>query len=212
MALLIPAVNASTEEVFVQRGRLVRTFSPWVQVDVSDGIFGVPKNAATPSLAARELSGLRLDAHLMVADAERAVTDWLQLRPTRITVHVETLADPQSVLARLRGAGIERGLALGPATPVERVTAFLPDIDLLLFVAVPPGRSGQAFDPQTVNRVRAVRAVSPTVRIGVDGGVNAARIPDLRAAGVDVIVAASAIFEDPDPRGAYQRLKHLAES
>lgn len=213
MAILVPALNASTEQEFLHRCGVLRLLAPpLAQVDVSDGILGVPKNFAIPSLAARELHGVRLDIHLMVHDAAGAAKAWRAVTPERITIHSEALSDPRPVLAGIAEAGGARGLALGPRTPTARVEPFLSGIDFLLFVSVPPGRSGQPFSPETFERVRAIRKRYPDLNVGVDGGVTAALVPELLEAGVTTICVASAIFEATDPRRAYEELKLLVES
>lgn len=213
MAALVPAINAYTEEEFVERAQLLRELDVRsAQIDVSDGIFGVPKNFSSPELAARELPGLKLDIHLMIRDALAAVTSWKLVLPIRLTAHVEVLRDPLVVLEQVRAVGSARGLALGPQTPVEAVQPYVSEIDFLLFVAVPPGRSGQRLDPETPARIRAVRQEHPTLPIGVDGGVTAAVIPELLAAGATTIVVASALFNAPDPKATYAELKRLVEA
>lgn len=210
MAVLIPAINAATEEGFREQARIFQGLgSAWAQVDVSDGILGVPSNLNLPSIVERELPDTKLDIHLMVRDAAAAVRAWKAVAPARLTIHVEAQGEIHAILRAIREAGAERGLALSPDTPVTRVEPYLEAIDLLLFVAVPPGKSGQTFDPATVGRVRAVRVRHPSLNVGVDGGITAGRIPDLLAAGATTIVVASAIFSEADPRAAYRELQAL---
>lgn len=212
MPLLVPAVNAADEKTFVARARLVRAFGcPWVQVDVADGLFGTPGNFATPAASERELQGLNVDVHLMVQAALESVYAWSAASPARLTIHAEVTSDPAPVLAAIRDQGVERGLALSPDTPVERVEPLLAEVDFLLFVAVPPGRSGQPFDPNTLERVRSVRWKWPDLNIGVDGGVNANLIPELLAAGATTLCCSSAIFDSLDPAAAYEELRALVE-
>ncbi|MDP3685727.1 MAG: ribulose-phosphate 3-epimerase [bacterium] len=213
MAVLLPAINAYTEEEFTERARLLRELNVRsAQVDVSDGIFGVPRNFSSPEIAVRELPGFKLDVHLMVRDVLAAIASWQAVMPVRLTVHVEVLRDPHAVLEQIRAAGSECGLALGPDTPVEAVQPYLSDVAVLLFVAVPPGRSGQQLDPKTPERIQAVRQQYPALPIGVDGGVSAAVVPQLLAAGATTIVVASALFNVPDPKAAYAELKRLVEA
>lgn len=213
MAMLVPAVNASTEQEFLDRCKILRSLAPpLVQIDVADGILGVPRNFAVPSLAVKELLGFRLDIHLMVRDAVGAVEEWRAAAPARLTIHCEALSDPRPLLAEIGKGGAARGLALGPDTPVEAAAPYLSDIDFLLLVAVPPGRSGQPFRPQTIERVRSVRERHAHLNIGVDGGVSGELIPALLEAGVTTVCAASAIFDAADPRLAYEELRRLVES
>lgn len=212
MTSLLPAINARTEEEFVERVQLLRRFGARaLQLDVSDGIFGIPENFASPDVVARELSGMEIDVHLMARDVEAAVTTWKAVSPARITVHVEVLARPAEVFDQIRTGGSQCGLAIGPQTPVEAVFPYLPHIDMLLFVAVPPGASGQHFDPETFARIQRAREQHAQLPIGVDGGVTSELVPDLRAVGATIIVVASAIFSARNPRVAYVRLKRLVE-
>lgn len=211
MAELIPAINAASEAEFRERAALLRTLGPhWVQVDVSDGIVGVPKNYADPRVAAEMLQGFNVDVHLMVQNVPSFVAAWKALAPTRITVHVEALPDPTMLCRELAAATIECGLALAPTTPVERVFPYLETLDVVLLVAVPPGKSGQSFDPHTTSRVRELRARAPRLAIGIDGGVKAEHLPVLKAAGATVVCVASAVFGAPDPGASYAELKKLA--
>lgn len=213
MAVLVPAINAYTEEEFVERAKLLRDLDAReAQIDVSDGVFGIPQNFSSPERAARELAGIKLDVHLMVRDALSAITAWRMVMPVRLTAHIEVLRDPSAVFEQIRAAGSECGLALGPDTPVEAVQPYLSDVDALLFVAVPPGRSGQQLDPKTPERIQAIRQQYPALPIGVDGGVSAAVVPQLLAAGATTIVVASALFNAPDPKAAYAELKRLVEA
>ncbi len=210
---MIPALNASSQEQAVAYARILRRLAPpWIQVDVSDGVFGSPKNFAIPAVIAQELQGIHLDIHLMVHDAAAAVREWAGINPARLTVHWETLRDPAHTLAEIRKRGIARGLALGPDALPERAELHFDSIEFLLFVAVPPGRSGQQFDHRVLDRIRTVRTAHPSLDIGVDGGVTAALIPELLAAGVTTLCVASAIVGDPDPAAAYGALKRLVES
>lgn len=211
MAVLLPALNALTPEAFVKRARVIRALSPpWVQIDVADGVLGAPKNFADPLIARQELSGVRLDVHLMVRELSPLILEpWLKAEPARLTVHVESAGDLRPVLKSFRKRGIERGLALGPETPVDYVFKYLDVADLLLFVAVPPGRSGQAFDERTFERIRTVRQQVAAVPLGVDGGLTSAQISPLVASGVTVFVVGSAISDAPDPRSAYAALLRL---
>lgn len=212
MTSLLPAINARTEDEFVERAQTLRELGARaLQLDVSDGIFGIPENFASPDVVARELSGMEIDVHLMVRDVETAVPIWEAISPARITVHVEVLAHPADVFERIRAGGSQCGLAVGPQTPVEAVFPYLPHIDMLLFVAVPPGASGQHFDTETFARIQLAREQHAQLPIGVDGGVTPELVMDLRAVGTSIIVVASAIFNARDSKAAYAKLKRLIE-
>lgn len=202
MPVLEPAINTASVEEMLARLRLVRGLVDWVQIDVSDGEFAHPQTVHAPSVVVRELSEIQVHVHLMVQDVPHYLDAWMPVRPKRITIHIEAEPRPQRAFAKLREQGIERGLALGPSTSVDRVFPFLDEIDFLLFVSVPPGRSGQSFDPTTLLRLRTVHTLRPQLRIGVDGGITPDLVRPLLDAGATSLSVGSGIFSSPDPRAA----------
>lgn len=201
--VLEPAINVYARDEFLRRVQLLKDLAESVQVDVADGIFAKPKNFSDPKIAGAVLSPRQAHVHLMVADHAAALSDWLPILPGLLTFHIEAVPEPTGLLSLLRAEGIERGLGIGPETPLERVVPYLDAVDALLFVSVPPGKSGQKFDERTPDRVRIVHERFPRVRIGVDGGVTTAHFPALVRAGARRLSIGSALFERPDPRQAF---------
>lgn len=177
--------------------------------DVGDGHFVEPVTMGPIVLRAvapriRRRGGL-VDVHLMVENPSRHVPQFAEAGAHSVTVHVEVEWEPARELAREHGLGF--GLALSPDTAPERVVPAGDGIDLALVMSVYPGYSGQRFLPQSVERVERVRAlVPPGVRVQVDGGVGVENVRELRRAGADLLVAASAIFAGGDPPRAYGSL------
>jgi ribulose-phosphate 3-epimerase len=177
--------------------------------DVGDGHFVEPVTMGPIVLQSiagrvRERGGL-LDCHLMVDNPARHVPQFARAGAHSVTVHVEVDWQPAVRLAREHGLGA--GLALNPDTPVERVVLERPELDLVLCMSVYPGYSGQRFIAESVERVARLRELLPgSVRIQVDGGVGAENVRELRRAGADLLVAASAIFGGDDPAAAYRAL------
>jgi ribulose-phosphate 3-epimerase len=117
-------------------------------------------------------------------------------------VHIEAISDARAALSRIRQRGAKAGLTLGPKTPVDRVLPYLADLDLVLVMSVEPGFGGQKFIETSLDKVRALRKAlderKHSAELEVDGGIkldNARRVAD---AGASVLVAGSAVFEDPD--------------
>ncbi len=205
-----PTINVYAREEYRERLRLVRDIAELVQIDVIDGIFAKPMNFSDVATTARVLPGRRVHVHLMVEDIAASAERWIPLVPRRITCHVEVAQSLPTFFGRLREAKIERGLALRPQTSLDRIAPYLPDIDFLLFVSVPPGPSGQAFDPHTIERVRTIHARYPQLPIGVDGGVTGPLIAPLIDAGATSLSFGSAIFTAPDPQEALREYQRLA--
>lgn len=186
-----------------------------VHVDVMDGRF-VPNltfgNPVVAAMAAR--TSLSLDVHLMVEDPERVLEAFLDAGPAWLTVHWETTRHLDRALHRIRERGVRAGIALNPATPVEVLVDVLPAADLVLLMSVNPGFAGQPFLSYVLDKARRLRRLvderSLRVEVGMDGGIGAENIRDVVAAGVDVCVAGSAIFGEPDPVAVMRRLRETA--
>ena len=173
-----------------------------LHLDVMDGHF-VPNLTMGPDMCRwlrRDLPDAFLDVHLMVADPNQYIPAFAQAGASNITFHIEVLEhDGAASLARqTRACGASAGLAISPATPVERILPLLPDFDAILVMSVNPGFSGQKFLSETLPKARAIRSrLRPDQRLEMDGGIGAANASKVREAGCDVIVAASAIFGVP---------------
>jgi ribulose-phosphate 3-epimerase len=186
----------------------------WIHVDVMDGHF-VPSITIGPLVtkAVRVVTALPLDVHLMVEGAERHVAAFVAAGADRVTVHVEADAcdDPAAVLQTIRDSGALAGLALNPGTSLEAVRPFLGAIDLLLVMTVHPGKGGQAIEPGWEERVATARRMRDEAGarclIEVDGGIKAFNAGQAVAAGADVLVAGSAVFESQDYAAAIRALR-----
>ena len=175
-----------------------------------DGHF-VPNLTIGPPVVAslRERTDLFLDCHLMVDNPGVLLDDFADAGADRCIVHVE-LGDPRPLFDELRARDVGVGLVLNPPTPVDTVLPYLDQIDLLLVMSVNPGWGGQAFIPEVLDKVRGRapgdrRARRSPVEIEIDGGINVDTAGAAAAAGVDILVAGSAVFRAPtipSPRGA----------
>jgi ribulose-phosphate 3-epimerase len=185
-----------------------------LHVDVMDGHF-VPNLTIGPPVVAslRARTKLFLDCHLMVDNPGVLLADFADAGADRCIVHIE-LGDPRPLFAELRDRGVGVGLTLNPETSVDTVLPYLGEIDLLLIMSVHPGFGGQKFIPEVLDKVRAARAVidedSLPVEIEIDGGIQEQTAPLAAEAGVDILVAGSAIFHADDPLDAARRIRAAA--
>jgi ribulose-phosphate 3-epimerase len=174
----------------------------WIHVDAMDGHF-VPNLTMGPVLAqaSRSSTALPIDCHLMIEMPETLVHAFADAGASIITIHPENNPNIHRTLQLIRDLGVQPGVALNPGTSAELITPLLPFVDLVLVMTVNPGYSGQAFIPEMVTKVTRVaeliRQAERSIRLEVDGGVNAANILQLRKAGADAFVSASSIFHHP---------------
>ena len=202
---------------FAQLGADVSRVAPeadLLHVDVMDGHFVPNLTIGPPVVAAlRGHTDLFLDCHLMVDNPAVLLGDFADAGADRCIVHVE-LGDPRPLFHELRARHVQVGLAISPDTPFDAAAPYLPDVDLLLVMSVHPGFGGQAFIPEVLDKVRAARQAIDdaglAVEIEIDGGMHEQTAPLATAAGVDIVVAGSAIFGAPDSRAAARSLRAAA--
>lgn len=183
--------------------------------DVGDGHF-IPPITTGPIVLQWiapivQRAGGALDCHLMVEAPERHIPQFAEAGADSVTVHYEVCDDLPAVVALAREHGLQIGMAFNPDTPVEDAAraAREAQVDLALCMSVFPGYSGQAFIPESVERVRELRSLVPElVHVQVDGGVGPQNIRELHEAGASLFVAATAIFGREDLPRAYRRLVH----
>ncbi|HWL07551.1 MAG TPA: ribulose-phosphate 3-epimerase [Planctomicrobium sp.] len=168
-----------------------------LHLDVMDGHF-VPNLTYGPMVIERirERTHLLLDAHLMIDDPGRWLDEYLRAGCDWVTIHVEACPDPVPILRKIREAGRLAGIALNPETPVSALQSCVGECDLVLVMSVHPGFGGQKFLPNSTNKVKEVRELfGSDVLISIDGGIGPVTVPEVAAAGVEVFVAGSSIFD-----------------
>jgi ribulose-phosphate 3-epimerase len=192
--------------------RLEQANTRWMHWDVMDGHF-VPNLSygAMVIHSIRKRTKAFFDAHLMISDPAKYLDDYLKAGCDAITFHIEAVPEPVGLLRRIRAAGRRAGLALNPGTPASRIEPFLAECDLVLVMSVEPGFGGQSFMPKVLDKVKELKAKLPAgTLLSIDGGIAADTIASAAAAGCQVFVAGSAIFDQPDYTSAVQNLERLA--
>jgi ribulose-phosphate 3-epimerase len=189
-----------------------------VHVDVMDGHF-VPNISIGPVVvhSLRRVTRLPLEAHLMIAEPDRFLEAFAEAGVDGVTVHVGGAVHLHRTLEAIAKLGKRVGVALNPATPATALDEVLSQVDLILVMTVDPGFGGQDFIASTLPKVRRIRELLDHARrdceLEVDGGIHPATARLAVEAGARVLVAGSAVFEDPrGVRAAMERLRASARA
>ena len=179
-------------------------------VDVMDGCFTPAMTVGPPWI--RALKGpLLKDVHLMIRDPIGKVADYVAAGADIVTVHVEADLHIHRVLQSMgrmvnandAGRGLIRGIALNPGTPLEALEPLLDEVEMIVLLAVNPGWGGQSFIPSTFQRIETVRRLlreqKREMLLGIDGGITRTNVAEIAAAGADIIVTGSAVFDGKAP-------------
>ena len=171
-----------------------------VHLDVMDGIFVTNISFGLPVIASlRKNTDIFFDVHLMIDRPERYISRFIEAGADLVTFHYEACEDSLSALKLIRSYGKKAGLSVKPGTPVEEIYPLLDECDLVLIMTVEPGYGGQAFMPEMLDKIRALRAEierrNLNVDIQVDGGINEETGKLVREAGANNLVAGSYVFK-----------------
>ncbi|MFI0488594.1 MAG: ribulose-phosphate 3-epimerase [Yersinia sp. (in: enterobacteria)] len=143
-----------------------------------------------------------IDVHLMVKPVDRIVPDFAKAGATYISFHPEASEHVDRTLQLIKEHGCKAGLVFNPATSLSYLDYVMDKLDVILLMSVNPGFGGQSFIPETLNKLRQVRKLIDDsgydIHLEVDGGVKVDNIRQIAAAGADMFVAGSAIFNQPD--------------
>ncbi len=180
--------------------------------DIMDGSFVPNLSFGPPVLAAlRRHTKLFMDVHIMAERPEWMLSPLRDAGADGVTLHAEAVTHLQRAITQIRVMGMKPGVTLNPATPPEAIEWVLPDADTVLVMTVNPGFGGQKLIPQTVGKVRRIRAMLDAIgsraTLEVDGGVDLATARPLREAGADTFVAGNMIFTAKDAGEAIAALR-----
>ena len=187
-----------------------------IHVDVMDGHF-VPNITMGPPIvqAVKRVATRPIDVHLMISDPDRYIEAFVTAGAHMVSGHVETVPHLHRTLTYIRSLGALAGVVLNPSTPAAALDAIAVDLDYVVVMSVNPGFGGQKFIPQSLEKIRRVRALlsaaGSSAPIEIDGGVDVSNIESLAAAGASIFVAGNAIFGTPDAEAATRDLRARAE-
>lgn len=207
MIEVIPAIIAQDFKELEEKIKRVESYVNWVQLDVMDGQFVDNSTWNQPDDLKNLKTDLKMEAHLMIAEPEKHLDNWIESGIKRFIFHFESTDRPREIIDKVKKAGLEVGLAINPETSIEVVDNFINQLDLILIMTVYPGRGGQELLPETLVKIKQLRQRYKDVNIEVDGGINPKSAPLVIQAGANLLASGSAVFKSENIEEAIKKLK-----
>ena len=171
----------------------------YLHIDVMDGKFVPSISFGMPVIKAiRKVCDIVFDVHLMIEEPIRYIKEFVESGAGIITIHLEACEDVQATIDKIHEMGVKAGLSIKPGTPVESLLPYLDKVEMILMMSVEPGFGGQKYIEASTERIRQVRAMLDEkglkTDLQVDGGINVDNVTMVLEAGVNIVVAGSAVF------------------
>ncbi len=216
MKLIAPSILSADFSVLGDEIRSVEDAgADWIHVDVMDGHF-VPNISMGPLVveAVKKVTKLPIDVHLMIQNPDLFINDFAGAGATHICVQAETCVHLNRTIQLIReNTNVRAGVALNPSTPLSALEWVLEDIDYILIMSVNPGFGGQKFIENSLQKIQTLRQVITdggySTLIQIDGGVNKSTIGKIAAAGADIFVAGSAIYQSANYKETISHFRNL---
>ncbi len=186
----------------------------WMHCDIMDGNF-VPNITFGPFIvqAIAACTSMVIDTHLMIADPDRYLEDFVKAGSHQITVHQEACPHLHRTIQFIKSLGVKAGVSINPGTPSSTLESVLPDLDLVLLMSVNPGFGGQKFIPSAVGKIAQLHEmrlkVNPAMVIAVDGGITEENAQMVVSAGADALIAGTAFFKSADPASTAAKIRAM---
>lgn len=172
----------------------------YIHIDVMDGVFVPSISYGMPVITSiRSATDKVFDVHLMITEPERYIEEFAKCGADIITFHIEATKKIKETIDLIHSFGKKAGITIKPGTPAEEIKPYISMVEMVLVMTVEPGFGGQAFIPESLDKIKAVREMITkeglSVDVEVDGGIDAGNIKEVMEAGANVIVAGSAVFK-----------------
>ena len=199
--ILAPSILAADfKNLGQEMKKTVENGARYLHFDVMDGMFVPSISFGMPVLASiKDGTSQTMDVHLMVQEPIRYVEAFQKAGADILTVHLEACEDVKATIDKIRERGMKVGLSICPETEAEALKPYLKEVDMILVMSVHPGFGGQKFIPESLEKIRKVREMIEeqglSVDVEVDGGIYLTNVREVLDAGVNVVVAGSAVFK-----------------
>ena len=212
---IVPSILSADQDKLQEEIKEIEAYSDLIQIDVMDNKF-VPNETPGPEYLKKFETSVPLDVHLMVMEpTEEYMRKFIEINPklkvNNITVHVEACEDVGKTLDIIKNLGVKPGITLNPKTPLEKILPYVDKVEIVQFMTVEPGFSGQKFIPEVLPKIKTLREKYPELDIEIDGGINLETAPLAAEAGVNIFCASSYIFKAEDKVEAIKKLKEAVQ-
>lgn len=196
---IIPAILVQSQEAFDMQTREISDVVSMIQLDIADGVFVDGTSWSDPDVVLEKLE-IDCELHLMVSNPVEIAREWEQVpQVKRILVHYESVPeDIENIISQLQSYDWEVGVVLNLETPIDVVEPFVEELDAVQFMSIVPGKQGQPFHDEVLDKIRSFREKYPHMPISVDGHVDEDTLPKLLEAGANRFGIGSAIFHGED--------------
>lgn len=196
---VLPAILTNSEKEAAQQLASIQGYASWVHIDIMDNTF--VHNTTLPVSAFKKYADdYNLEAHIMTDNPEKKIHEAASHGFKRAIFHLEAVENLEPVIQTAKNNNIDVGIAINPETPIDSALPFLKDVAVVLVMGVNPGKSGQKFDIQVLQKIEPLKLYIQKYEIetavGVDGGINLENVEAIAHHGVDHIVSHSGIFDN----------------